>query len=135
MGLFDIFKKKSLVMDYIIIPDTSIIAVNRGKKENEACSIVYKDKKGNLHSINFESCAINFNEEHKDSLGVCVGERKVDENYFIFYTSGIKTKIEFNQNRVLNIFNYHLLSGLKASRFQQLHSLIKETKYSTRELL
>jgi hypothetical protein len=121
-------------MDYIVIPDTAIFTVNRGKKENESNNIVYKDKEGNLHSIDFESCAINFSEEHKDSLGTCVGERKNDEYYFIFYTSGIKTKVVFKQDCVRNIFNYHLLSGLKSSRFQQLHSLINETKYSTREL-
>ena len=30
-------------MDYIVIPDTDIFAVNRGKKENESSNIVYRD--------------------------------------------------------------------------------------------
>jgi hypothetical protein len=121
-------------MDYIVIPDTAIFAVNRGKKENESSNIVYKDKKGNLHSIDFESCAINFSEEHKNSSGICVGERKKDECYFIFYTSGMKTKVVFKQAYVRNIFNFLLLSGSKTSRFQQLNDLINETKYRTYDL-
>ena len=121
-------------MDYIVIPDTAIFAVNRGKKENESSNIVYKDKKGNLHSIDFESCAINFSEEHKNSSGICVGERKKDECYFIFYTSGMKTKVVFKQAYVCNIFNFLLLSGSKTSRFQQLNDLINETKYRTYDL-
>ena len=118
-------------MDYIVIPDTAIFAVNRGKKENESSNIVYKDEKGNVHSIDFGSCAINFSDEHKDSSGICVGERKINENYFIFYTSGIKTKVVFRQACVLNIFDFHLLRGSKTSRFQQLNDLINETKYRT----
>ena len=40
-------------MNYIVIPDTAIFAVNRGKKENESSNIVYKDKEGLFHSIDF----------------------------------------------------------------------------------
>ena len=121
-------------MNYIVIPDTAIFAVNRGKKENESSNIVYKDKEGLLHSIDFESCAINFSEEYKSSSAICVGERKIDEYYFIFYTSGIKTKVVFKQKYVHNIFSYHLLSGSRYSRFQKLNSLIYETKYRTYDL-
>ena len=64
---------------------------------------------------------------------MCWREKK-DEWYFIFYTSGMKTKVVFKQAYVRNIFNFHLLSGSKTSRFQQLNDLINETKYRTYDL-
>lgn len=121
-------------MEYIVIPDTSILAVNRGKQENEASSIVYRDKKGELHSVDFDVCAANFKTEHESASGNCIGERKMDEYYFVFYTSGIKTKVVFSKMYVGNIFRYHLLSGSKAFRFLALHNLINKTKYTTYDL-
>lgn len=121
-------------MEYIVIPDTAIIAVNRGKQENESSNIVFCDEKGELHSIDFEVCATNFKAEHEISLGNCVGERKMDECYFVFYTSGIKTKIVFKKMYVGNLFRYHLLSGSKANRFLKLQKLIGETRYTTYDL-
>ena len=47
-------------MEYVVIPDTAIIAVNRGKQENQSSNIVYRDKNGELHSIDFETCAVNY---------------------------------------------------------------------------
>ena len=47
-------------MEYIVIPDTAIWAVNRGKRENESSNIVYRDNKGEIHSIDFAVCASNF---------------------------------------------------------------------------
>ena len=121
-------------MEYIVIPDTAIRAVNRGKKENESSNIVYRDKEGNLHSIDFEICATNFKAEHQTSTGNCIGERKMDEYYFVFYTSGIKTKILFKKMYVGNLFRYHRLSGSKAKRFIELQKLIEETRYTTFDL-
>lgn len=121
-------------MEYIIVPDTAIFALNRGKQENESSNIVYRDKKGELHSIDFDVCATNFKTEHESSSGNCIGERKMDECYFVFYTSGIKTKIVFKKMHVGNIFRYHLLSGSKATRFLKLQKLIGETKYTTYDL-
>ena len=118
-------------MKYIIIPDTSIRAVNRGKQENESSNIVYRDKCGRLHSIDFEACALNYMAEHKKSAGNCIGERKVDENYLIFYTSGIKTKVVFKNLYVSNLLRYHRLTGSKTTRFLALQNLINETKYTT----
>ena len=66
-------------MEYVVIPDTAIIAVNRGKQENESSNIVYRDKIGQLHSIDFEICAVNYMAEHSTSSGNCIGERKPDE--------------------------------------------------------
>lgn len=121
-------------MDFILIPDTAIDAVVRGKQENEASCILYRDKKDNLHSIDFETCAINFKAEHKTASDNCIGERKIDENYFIFYTSGIKTKVVFKKHFVINLFKHHILNGSKDSRFIQLQNLIAETKYTTYDL-
>ena len=37
-------------MEYIIVSDTSVVAVNRSAKDNESGGIVYRDK-GELHTI------------------------------------------------------------------------------------
>ena len=121
-------------MECILIPDTAIWAVNRGKQENEASSIVYRDENGELHSIDFDVCATNYKAEHESSSGNCIGERKIDEYCFVFYTSGIKTKIVFKKMYVGNLFRYHRLSGSKATRFLQLQKLIGETRYTTYDL-
>ena len=121
-------------MEYIIIPDTAIIAVNRGKQENQSSNIVYRDKNGELHSIDFETCAVNYMAEHTNSSGKCIGERKQDECYFIFYTSGVKTKVVFEKMYVGNILRHHCLSGSKSFRFRALWSLITQTQYTTYDL-
>ena len=121
-------------MEYIVIPDTAIWAVNRGKQENEVSSIVYRDENGELHSIDFDVCATNYKAEHESSSGNCIGERKMDKYCFVFYTSGIKTKIVFKKMHVSNLFRYHLLSGSKANRFLQLQKLIGETRYTIYDL-
>jgi hypothetical protein len=121
-------------MEYVVIPDTAIIAVNRGKQENQSSNIVYRDKNGELHSIDFETCAVNYLAEHSNSSGKCIGERKQDECYFVFYTSGIKTKVVFRKLHVGNILCYHRLTGSKTARFLSLQNLINETKYTTYDL-
>ncbi len=121
-------------MEDIIIPDTAIFAVNRGKKENESSSIIYRDVGGKLHSIDFEICAINFKAENEASSGNCIGERKIDEYYFIFYTSGIKTKVVFKKRYVSNILHHHFLRGSRAFRFLTLYNIINETRYTTYDL-
>ena len=121
-------------MEYIVIPDTAIWAVNRGKQENESSNIIYLDKNGRGHSIDFDVCATNYKAEHESSSGNCIGERKIDEYYFVFYTSGIKTKIVFKKMYVGNLFRYHRLNGSKATRFLALQNLINETRYTTYDL-
>ena len=121
-------------MKYIVIPDTAIWSVNRGKQENESSNIIYRDKSGRGHYIDFDVCATNFKAEHGISSGNCIGERKMDEYYFVFYTSGIKTKIVFKKMYVGNLFRYHRLNGSKATRFLALQNLIKETRYTTYDL-
>ena len=121
-------------MEYIVIPDTAIWAVNRGKQENESSNIIYLDKNGRGHTIDFDVCATNFKAEHGTSSGNCIGERKMDEYYFVFYTSSIKTKIVFKTSYIGNIFHHYRLSGSKAKRFLELQKLIGETKYTTYDL-
>ncbi len=121
-------------MEYIILNDTSIFAVNRGKQGNESSNIVYRDKDGKLHSVDFDICTENFKKEHNNSSGNCIGERNINEYYYVFYTSGIKTKIVFRKKHVSSLFRYHLLSGSKASRFQSLQELINSTGYRTYDL-
>lgn len=121
-------------MKYIVIPDTSILAINHSKQENESSNIVYCDKNGIQHSIDFETCAANYKSEHTTSSGRCIGERKMDEGYFLFYTSGMKTKVVFTKIYVGNIFHHPLLSGSKTSRFLALQNLINQTIYTTYDL-
>lgn len=121
-------------MEHIVIPDTAIFAVNRGKKENESSNIVYRDKKGRLHSIDFETCSVNFKAEHEASSDHCIGERDILECYFTFYTSGIKTKVVFKKIYVSNPLGNYLLRGTKEARFRTLHNLICETRYTTYDL-
>ena len=121
-------------MNFIIVQDTDIVAVNRGKKENESSSIIYRDNTGLLHEIDFHTCALNYKAEHKSSSEYCIGERKSDEAYFLFYTSGIKTKVVFKKHYDMNLLRYHLLKGSKASRFHSLQKLICETNFRTYDL-
>lgn len=122
-------------MEYVIVYDTSIIAVNCGKQENESSNIVYRDRHGALHSIDFDACAENFKSEHETASDHCIGDRSPDECCFIFYTSGIKTKVVFQKRYVFNISHYRRFGGSKSSRFLELHNLINRTKYTTRDLL
>ena len=41
-------------MEYIIVPDTAIIAINRGINNNEASGIIYRKDNGERHIIDFE---------------------------------------------------------------------------------
>ncbi len=121
-------------MDYIIVSDTSIVAVNRGVRDNEASGIVYRNSDRELHTIDFETCARNYKAEHSNASQCCVGERKIDEGYFVFYTSGIKTKIVFDKMYVSNFFRHHLLSGNKNFRFLDLQFRLNQTRYTTLDL-
>ena len=123
-------------MECIVIPDTAIIAVNCGRQENEASSIIYRDKRDKWHTIDFETCALNYKAEYKNSSGKCIGERKMDECYFVFYTSGIKTKVVFEKMYVRNHFwRYRFCRLDKGSRFLELRYLINKSNYTTYDLI
>ena len=87
-----------------------------------------------LNEIDFHTCALNYKAEHKNASDYCIGERKFDELYFLFYTSGIKTKVVFKKHYVMNLLRYHLLKGSKASRFHSLQKLICETNFRTYDM-
>ena len=87
-----------------------------------------------MHTIDFETCANNYQSEHNGASRYCIGERKIDESYFIFYTSGAKTKIVFDKMYVSNFFCHHLFSGNKNFRFLGLQNYLNQTKYTTRDL-
>ena len=117
-------------MEYIVVYDTDIVHVNRGYIN----SIIYHDKKGTLHDIDFEICKENFRQERNASNGDGVADRKEDEMYFVFYTSGIKTKVVFKSCYVFNFSGKHILQGSKYSRFRKLQELIRETGYRTYDM-
>ncbi len=120
---------------YVIIEDTSIVAINIGKKEHRSGNIIYKDKQGDFHTIDFASCSLNFNEQDKNSSGFCVGERNIIDGYFIFYTSGIKTKVLFQKGYVLStIFTHKPLTGTKNKRFHSLNVFINGSGFTTYDL-
>lgn len=120
-------------MEYITIYDTEVLHVNRSKKANEEDSLVYRDNNGVRHTIDFATCASNFKIEHPESSGKCIGNTNICENYFLLYTSGVKTRVVFRRRFVFNTFwRYHLLSGSKRTRFLQLQRIIQcESKYTT----
>lgn len=121
-------------MDFIVVQDTWINHFNRGKRENEESSIVYSDKRGKMHEINLDSCALNYSRENTNSSGKCVGERNIDEMYVLFYTSGVKTKIVFKKRFVGGFFREYLLMGSRETRFQDLTNFLESLSYSTLDL-
>ena len=121
-------------MNFIIVQDTDIVAVNRGKKDNESGSIIYRDNTDSLHEIDFQTCALNYKAEHNNASDYCIGKRKSDELYFLFYTSGIKTKVVFKKYYVLKLLRCRLLKGSRLSRFHTLQKLICETNFNTYDL-
>jgi hypothetical protein len=122
-------------MDYITVYDTDIVAINLGEGENERSNIIYQDESGNHHEIDFSTCALNYKAEHDNASHSCIGERNIDEGYFLFYTSGIKTKIIFKKRYIFNVFHHHLLKGGKTARFHSLQNLIHQTNFTTYDLI
>ena len=121
------------------IYDHQIVAVNRRKADNEENSIVFRDGDGRCHMINLETCAQNYIIEHPDRSANCVGERNVQERYFVLYTSGIKTKIIFHkkyvfQTRSGDAVKFKLLTGERINRFHQFQTYLNETRYITLDL-
>jgi len=117
-------------MKSIIVPDTAIVTVTH----NGADNIIYRDSAGKLHVIDFESCAGNFRTEHENCSNRCVGERKIDEGYFVFYTSPIKTQVVIKKAFVLNPFQCPFLTGTRSARFHAIQKFIIEAGYTTFDL-
>lgn len=117
----------------ITIYDHQIFHINRSKAENEADLLIYKDKRGVFHQIDFEVCARNYAEANPSSSGSCIGERNIEEGYVLLYTGGMPTKIIFKKIFVFS-FQNHVLYGYRRQRFLKLQKLISESKYTTFDL-
>ena len=117
----------------IIIHDHQIVHVNRSKAGNEADSLIYRDESGALHQIDFDVCARNYAQVNQLGSGYCIGERNMDEGYFLLYTGGMQTKIIFKKIFVF-AFQNHVLYGDRRQRFLKLQKLISESKYTTFDL-
>ena len=103
-----------------MIHDTCVTALKHGTKDHEPSAILYRDENGAVHTIDLAVCAANYKAEHMDASASCIGQRKMDEGYFVFYTSGVKTKIVFQKKYVGNILHRRFLSGSRNSRFLSL---------------
>ena len=129
---YSVEELKAIEREYIIY-DHQLSGVYGSKKENVSDCILYDSTKGKAGGIELDVCAKNYKDEHPESSGLCVGERKIDEKYFIFYTSGIKTKVIFKKKHVFPI-GPKLLVGERDARFLKFQKLLNETKYTTRDL-
>lgn len=112
-------------MEYRSIPDTAITAVDGG--------ILCRSPGGGLDTIDFETCARNYRAAHPSTSARCIGERKMDEGWFVFYTDGVKTRIVFEELSVFNFFR-RPLCGSKSTRFLALQRRISRAGYTTRDL-
>lgn len=121
-------------MDVIVIPDTCITDLKHGAKDQGASAIIYRDEKGEVHSVDLAVCGANYKAEHMEASASCIGQRKMDEGYFVFYTSGAKTKILFEKRYVGGFLHRRFLSGSRNSRFLSLQHRINQAGYTTLDL-
>ena len=124
---------KSIERENIIF-DHQIRAVTRSNADGQDSSIVYADTNGKIHSISLESNVQNYKNENPICSNRCVGARKIDDKYFILYTSGVKTKIIFKKLYVLRYNKNNLFTGKRNSRFQEFQRLLGEANYTTFDL-
>ena len=117
----------------VIIYDHQILSIY-GNEKDSCDGIVYKDKAG-LHKIDFAICANNYCVRHPSASGNCIGERNIEDFYFLIYTSGVPTKIVFKKKRIFGFFGGSYFIGLRSQRFQELRKLILEANYTTYDLI
>ena len=118
-------------MGEVVVCDNQIISTY-GNEKYRCDGIVYKDKAG-FHKIDFADCANNYSLLHPSS-GICIGERNIEDFYFLIYTSGVPTKIVFKKKRVSGFFGGSYFIGLRSQRFHNLQKLILEADYTTYDL-
>ena len=118
-------------MGEVVVCDNQIISTY-GNEKYRCDGIVYKDKAG-FHKIDFADCANNYSLLHPSS-GICIGERNIDEFFFLIYTSGDPTKIVFKKKRIFGFFGGSYFIGLRSQRFYNLQKLILEADYTTYDL-
>ena len=119
---------------YSVIYDHQLVAIDRNVATNVSDSLVFRDKKGILHMINFETCAQNYRKEKRLSSSRCIGERNLKERYFVIYTSGVKTQIIFKKRIVFSFGKRKLLHGNQLERIVQFQQKLKEMQYILREI-
>ena len=118
-------------MGEVVVCDNQIISTY-GNEKYRCDGIVYKDKAG-FHKIDFADCANNYSLLHPSS-GICIGERNIEDFYFLIYTSGVPTKIVFKKKRISGFFGGSYFIGLRSQRFYNLQKLILEADYTTYDL-
>ena len=118
-------------MGEVVVCDNQIISTY-GNEKYRCAGIVYKDKAG-FHKIDFADCANNYSLLHPSS-GICIGERNIDEFFFLIYTSGDPTKIVFKKKRVSGLFGGSFFIGSRLQRFHALQKLILIANYTTYDL-
>ena len=118
-------------MGEVIVCDNQIISTY-GNEKYSCDGIVYKDKAG-FHKIDFADCANNYSLLHPSS-GICIGERNIEDFYFLIYTSDTPIKIVFKKKCVSGFFGGSLFIGWRFQRFQELRKLILEANYTTYDL-
>ena len=116
----------------VIIYDHQILSIY-GNEKDSCDGIVYKDKAG-LHKIDFAICVNNYCVRHPSASGNCIGERNIEDFYFLIYTSGVPTKIVFKKKRIFDFFGGSYFIGLRSQRFYNLQKLILEADYTTYDL-
>ena len=117
----------------ISINDDEILAVNCGKGglgEN----LVYRDENGIIQTIDFALCAQQYREEKDIPESMCIGERKADEGYFLFYTDNLKSRVTFRRRYIGPWAKNCCLKGTRMVRFYQLQKLINKAQYTTYDL-
>lgn len=119
-------------MGETIVYDHQIVSIY-GNEKDSCDGIVYKDKVG-LHKIDLFDCANNYFALHPSASGKCIGERNIEDFYFLIYTSGVPTKIVFKKKRVSGFFGGSYFIGLRSQRFHNLQKLILEADYTTYDL-
>ena len=119
---------------YSVIYDHQLVAIDRNVATNVSDSLVFRDKKGILHMIDFASCAQNYRKEKRLSSSRCIGERNLKERYFVIYTTGVKTQIIFKKRMVFSFGKRKLLHGSRLERILQFQQKLKEMQYTMREM-
>lgn len=119
---------------YSVIYDHQLVAIDRNIATNVSDSLVFRDKKGILHMIDFATCAQNYRKEKHLSSSRCIGERNLKEFYFVIYSSGVKTQILFKKRHVFSFGKRKLLHGTRFERILQFQQKLKEMKYTVREI-
>ncbi len=121
-------------LTYRFVPDDIIVAAKSVKNGDEEDSVIYIAKGKRICKIDLNECVENFQKEFGIANGRCVGDCDINNGYFLFYTSGMKTKIEFKRFFVFNVFGKRLMCGSRSKRFDQFASILCNAGFTTRDM-